>query len=126
MAKSQNFFIYNFVVLRDTLFFIAVAMLPLSLVWFKVGQVTWYVASGYLYGLMMSSIMKLVDKTRRRETHIGVFVQMIKILILLASFTMILLSGPRYVVRFDDMTIAFCAIVFLCLYYERYIGNKQD
>ena len=114
---------FNLVVLRDTSFYVAVSVLPISLIWLKVRYVTWYVASGYLYGLMVSSIMKLCEGSRRRETHVGVLVQMLKILLLLSSFVMILLNGQNHAIRVNTVGIIFFTVLFLCLYHETYVEN---
>jgi uncharacterized membrane protein len=128
MSKSKTTFFgelgFNLAVLRDTMFYVAVSVFPISLIWLKARHVTWYVVSGYLYGLMVSSVMKLCERSRRRETNVGVLVQMLKILVLLSSFVMILLNGQNHVVRIDTAGIAFFTVLFLCLYHETYVEHS--
>ena len=109
---------------RDMLFYIAVSLLPLSVIWYMMERITWYVASGYLYSLMVPSVIKLIRKYRRKETGTGTLIQMIKIILLLSTFVMMLMSGPRYVIELNSITCIFLFLLITCLYYETYIENK--
>ena len=123
-SKYKAIILFHLVCFRDMLFYIAVSLLPLSVIWFMMDHITWYVASGYLYSLMVPSVIKLIRRYRRRETGTGTLIQMIKIILLLSTFVMMLMSGPRYVIELNTMTCIFLFLLITCLYYETYVENK--
>ncbi|MDR2096322.1 MAG: hypothetical protein LBP76_12530, partial [Treponema sp.] len=94
MVKRRNFkavLAFNALCLRDTLFYVVVSVFPVTLFLFKERYITWYVVSGYLYGLVVSSIVGLI-KNPRRDSFVGVSIKMIRIILVLSSFVMILLN----------------------------------
>jgi hypothetical protein len=82
------------------------------------------VISGYLYGLVAATIVGLI-KNPRRDSFVGVSIKMIKIVLLLASFVMILLNKSTYRVKLDPISITFFAVLFICVYYEVYQDNRK-
>jgi hypothetical protein len=127
MAKKKRFMDiakFNALCLRDTLFYVVVSVFPITLIVFKERYITWYVISGYLYGLVVSSIVSLI-KNSRRESFIGVSVKMVKIVLVLSSFVMILLNRSTYRVKLDVISVTFFALLFVCVYYEVYHDNKR-
>ncbi|MDR1374915.1 MAG: hypothetical protein LBJ24_08075 [Treponema sp.] len=115
---------FNALCLRDMLFYVAVSVFPVTLILFKERYITWYVISGYLYGLVVSSIVGLI-KNSRRESFIGVSIKMVKIILVLSSFVMILLNRSTYRVKLDAVSVTFFALLFVCVYYEVYQDNKR-
>lgn len=114
-------------VFRDTTFYVIIAMFPLSIIWLKESQVTWYVLSGYIYGLMISAIMRLVYGGSSNSAPGDITIQMIKIIILLSSFVMILFSENDSVVRVNEPGIAIMLVLFICLYHEMWTAKRgQD
>jgi hypothetical protein len=127
MAKKRGFVdivTFNALCLRDTLFYVAVSVFPVTLIVFKERYITWYVISGYLYGLVVSSIVGLI-KNSRRESFAGVSIKMIKIILVLSSFVMILLNQSTYRVKLDLISIIFFSLLFVCVYYEVYQENRR-
>jgi hypothetical protein len=110
---------FNALCLRDTLFYVAVSVFPITLFLFKERYVTWYVISGYLYGLVATSIVGLIQNPRR-DSFIGVSIKMIRIILVLSSFVMILLNKSTYRVKLDLISITFFAVLFVCVYHEVY------
>jgi len=117
MAKS-NFMKHHLLALRDTLFFIVISLFPLSLIFLKNQPITWYIASGYIYGLVSASLIALVS--RHRRTDMNLTIQMVKLVIVLSTFAMILMNKSTDVVKLDTPTFMLFGILFLCLYYETY------
>jgi hypothetical protein len=127
MPKRKSFannLKFNALCLRDTLFYVAVSVFPITLIIFKERYITWYVISGYLYGLVVSSIVGLI-KNPRRESFIGVSIKMVKIILVLSSFVMILLNKSTYRVKLDLISVSFFALLFVCVYYEVYQDNRK-
>jgi hypothetical protein len=116
--------IFNAICLRDTLFYVVISVFPVTLFLFKERYITWYVISGYLYGLVVSTIVGLI-KNPRRENFLGVSIKMIKIVLLLSSFVMILLNKSTYRVKLDPISIVFFVVLFICVYYEIYQDNRR-
>jgi hypothetical protein len=115
---------FNALCLRDTLFYVVVSVFPITLIVFKERYVTWYVISGYLYGLVVSSIVGLI-KNPRRENFLGVSIKMVKIILVLTSFVMILLNKDTHRVSLDPVSVTFFSLLFVCIYYEVYQENKR-
>jgi hypothetical protein len=127
MAKKKRFtdiITFNALCLRDTLFYVVVSVFPITLIIFKERYITWYVISGYLYGLVVSSIVGLI-KNSRRESFAGVSIKMIKIVLVLSSFVMVLMNSSTYRVSLNPISITFFALLFVCVYYEVYQDNKK-
>ncbi|MDR1970794.1 MAG: hypothetical protein LBQ46_02620 [Treponema sp.] len=122
--RFKDSVIFNAICLRDTLFYVVISVFPVTLFLFKERYITWYVISGYLYGLVVSTIVGLI-KNPRRESFLGVSIKMIKIVLLLSSFVMILLNKSTYRVRLDPISIAFFVVLFICVYYEVYQDNRR-
>jgi hypothetical protein len=126
MPRKRRFtdiIVFNALCLRDTLFYVVISVFPVTLIVFKERYITWYVVSGYLYGLVVSSIVNLI-KNPRRENFLGVSIKMVKIILVFASFVMILLNTSTYRVKLDLVSITFFSLLFVCVYYEVYQENK--
>ena len=115
---SRNFIKRHLIALRDTLFFVVISVFPVALILLKDQQITWYIASGYVYGLVSGSVVALASRNHR--TDMNLTVQMIKLLIALSTFAMILLNKNTDILRLNTPTMALFGILFVCLYYETY------
>jgi hypothetical protein len=127
MTKKRNLkdaVAFNALCLRDTLFYVVVSVFPITLFLFKERHITWYVISGYLYGLVASSIVGLI-KNPRRDSFVGVSIKMIRIILVLSSFVMVLLNSSAYRVKLDLVSITFFAALFVCVYHEVYLDRKK-
>jgi hypothetical protein len=127
MVRKRNYkaiIAFHALCLRDTLFYVLVSVFPITLFLFKEQYVTWYVISGYLYGLVAPSIVDLIQHPHR-DSFVGVSLKMIRIILVLSSFVMILLNKSTYRVKFDLISVSFFTVLFVCVYHEVYHNKRK-
>ncbi|MDR3324840.1 MAG: hypothetical protein LBS82_02465 [Spirochaetaceae bacterium] len=124
VPKFISRLLFWLVCLRDTVFYIAISVFPMAFILMKVKSLTWYELSGYIYGLVAPALIVLIKG--RRSSGVGTLVNMIKILLLLSTFVMILLNGKGDKVFLNEISIAFFAAVFVCVYYEVHSEKTRE
>lgn len=120
-SKFKKHFNFNMLNLRDTIFAAVISVFPVTLILFKEHYITWYVLSGYVYGLVSSSMFVLMD--RRRRTTVNISIEMVKMVILMSTFAMLLMNDSTSRVELNTPTILFFFVLFICIYYEIYKKN---